>query len=285
MQLNYKGLWAAASLLVAVFFSCGKGSGKSSSPIVAEVGDVKFTMAELKEALPQPEGVEISEVQAQNYLQRWLDKEIIYQQALEEGFTKDPEVRKKLREIERDYVFALYIRKNIDEKVTVSETELRTYYDSKGGEFIRPENYYDLQIIFTQSSANADEAFQRLKSGESFGIVAKELSEHESKNAEGRVEKVPLSVLPEALKRKIPTMKLGEISQPIQTPIGYYVVKLAAVYPRGEKQSFEEARKAVEQKVKAYKRDQEYNRLLNELKDKRNASINWGELRSLYNKE
>ena len=65
------------------------------------------------------------------------------------------------------------------------------------------------------------------------------------------------------------------VSQPIKTPIGYYVVQVLGVRPRGQKQSLDEVRDLIKWKIKAYKREDEYKELIRQLKDNSQVTNNW----------
>ena len=151
-------------------------SVQEEAPAVAAVGKSRLTIADLRAALPQNDNLELSVVQVQNFVQRWTEKELVFQHAVAQGFTQNSEIQRKLRELERDYTYALYIQRFVDDKVTVSEDEVSDFYRDHAEEFIRQEAQYDLQIIMVNSYSKASECVNRMTDGEDFGTVARENS-------------------------------------------------------------------------------------------------------------
>ena len=254
--------------------SCKK-SVQEEAPAVAAVGKSRLTIADLRAALPQNDNLELSVVQVQNFVQRWTEKELVFQHAVAQGFTQNSEIQRKLRELERDYTYALYIQRFVDDKVTVSEDEVSDFYRDHAEEFIRQEAQYDLQIIMVNSYSKASECVNRMTDGEDFGTVARENSLDESKSRDGKIGWSNLSKLPDDVRRQVPTMTPRTVSQPIKTPIGYYVVQVLGVRPRGQKQSLDEVRDLIKWKIKAYKREDEYKELIRQLKDNSQVTNNW----------
>ncbi len=280
MQKRYNKAVKWAVLTALLVLSCSR-TATEEKVVVASVGSSKLYLDDVKKLAENNSGLELSLVQVQNYLQRWMEKELIYQQAAAEGFLDDPEIKKKLREVERDYLFALYVQKKVDDLLTVSDDEVSAYYFEKSKEFIRQDTAYDLQLILVGTSSEAETAYKRITGGEDFGSVARDVSLDDSKSRDGRIGWTTLHGLPEELRRRIPLMKVNELSRPIQTPIGIYIVQLNGVRPRGEKQSLDEVRPLIEMKIKASKREDQYRRLIAKLQENADASINWALLNTI----
>jgi parvulin-like peptidyl-prolyl isomerase len=264
-----------------MFFSACRKERQTDSPVIATAGKENLYISDIKAFLPSQPGLRISEIQVQNYIQRWTEKELIYQQAVAQGFAEGPEIQRKLREFERDYIFALYVQKNVDDRITVSDDELNAYYTEHNDEFVRQENYYDLQLILLGSLSAANECQSSLQLGDDFGTVARENSLDDSKGREGKIGWTNLTGLPDEVRMRIPALGVRQVSTPIQTEIGYYLVQVLGVRPRGEKQTLDEVRDLVTWKIKAYKREDEFKQLVDQLKETAGVTVNWSLLDSL----
>jgi len=260
---------------------CRDKSPESSSAVIAESGNAKLHLHELKTALPEAAGLEISTIQLQNYIQRWVENELIYQEAVKQGFTKDPEVQRKLEKIEKEMIAAWYVDQEIDKVLTVEEREISTFYDQSRSEYIRQTPSYDLQLILTQTINEANECREALTTGADFAVVARESSLDASKTKEGKIGWSTLNNFPEEVRRRIPTMRSGEISQPIQTSIGYYVIKVLAIRAKGEVQALDEVRDLIVWKIKAGKREEKYRQLIKQLRESNTVDIHWNMMDSL----
>ena len=168
-------------------------------------------------------------------------------------------------------------------KVVVSPLELQNYYQEHLSEFVEPEQ---VKARFMTLKKNAqsrekglkdEEAFTKLKelrrpvlSAEDFTAVAKENSE-DSQAAQGGLNAwiVKGSMIP-ALDEALFKLKLGEVSDIIETPMGYHFFRLEEK-KQGKHRNFEEARDDIFQQLYHEKAKERFNSWMEELK--RNAYI------------
>lgn len=117
-------------------------------------------------------------------------------------------------------------------KVDVAETEIRAFYDNNPSAWMEPESR-DVRPIIVQVSADADpdkvakaeakakEARELLAKGGDFETLAKQY---------GGAVPAPIhivrSAVPTDLEKAAFALKVGEISQPIRTKWGFYVLRL-----------------------------------------------------------
>ena len=83
-----------------------------------------------------------------------------------------------------------------------------------------------LQVIVVDSEAKAQTALQRLKAGEDFASVAKQMSIDPNAGDGGYVAGADPALLRPELREVVASMKPGDVSGAIQTPTGYVILKL-----------------------------------------------------------
>jgi len=150
------------------------------------------------------------------------------------------------------------INKEISAQISVSEEEIRTYYERNRANFNVPETEYHLaQIAATpvrdaevrnlrKDDATTEVAAQRkiqalyarLRAGDDFASVAQEYSEDPRTAAGGGdMGFVPTSALDSdpVLKKVIASLKVGQFSGVIRTKDGFHIVKLLGVETRGQR--------------------------------------------------
>src|SRR5438477_326383 len=158
----------------------------------------------------------------------------------------------------------------------VSDQDAETYYKEHGAEFERPKRLKTAHILVrvpptggseaeNKSRAKIAEAIRRVKAGEDFGKLAKEISEDTATAGQGgelgfvgKGEMVP------QFEEGVFALKKGEVSpQPVRTPFGYHAIKVldvqdAGVPPFGEvkdrvveSMKRERAQAAAEERAKA----------------------------------
>ena len=84
----------------------------------------------------------------------------------------------------------------------------------------------DVEGILVSSPIEAYSVIDRLKKGEDFATLAKQLSIDSSAPNGGRLGGVSLAALRPELRDAVAQLNPGQISQPIKTPLGYYVVEV-----------------------------------------------------------
>jgi parvulin-like peptidyl-prolyl isomerase len=267
---------------MTILFMCsGRNTDMDDSPVVATSGKATLHLNDLNSFVLDNPGFEISTVQISNYIQRWSEKELIYQKALEEKFDEHPDIQKKVHDLAKDFIVAAYLHDNIDSKLSVTDDEIRSYYDEKADEFIRQQDYYNLELLLVESSREAYQVRQRLLSGEDFQTLAKELSLDESRSKGGKLGWITLDILPEEVARRVPSLALNTVSTPIRTSLGYYLVLVLEERKKGEVQTLEEVRDIIEWRIRAKSRQDMYQELLATLREQHDVQINWSYLDSL----
>ncbi len=206
------------------------------------------------------------------------EREILYQEALKRKFTATEEEVKKqmdeqvklLKEVlksegkqEPTYEDVLKLRgdthesfkermrKNVlldkvkqaianEKKVTVSDTEIKEFYEKNPQLFVKPTRVH-LQHIFIQPKPNAktadenawanakkdiDKALARIRAGESFEAVARSMSEAPDKDKGGDMGWMPVSALPPFIVDAVANLQVGEVSAPIRSKLGWHLIKV-----------------------------------------------------------
>jgi peptidyl-prolyl cis-trans isomerase D len=143
----------------------------------------------------------------------------------------------------------------------VADAEAETYYKEHRTEFEKPKRLKIAHILVrvpptggseaeNKSKSKVEEAIRRVKAGEDFGKLAKELSEDAATAPQGgdlglvgKGEMVP------QFEEAAFALKQGEISpQPVRTPFGYHAIKVSDVQDGGV-QPFREAAAGIKEKL------------------------------------
>jgi parvulin-like peptidyl-prolyl isomerase len=149
-------------------------------------------------------------------------KRTLTQQGLTEEQAKD-EVRAQLVSEE--------LFKKITDDVTVSDKQIRDYYDSHKSQYQQPESR-DVRHILVQKKALADQLDAQVKSGGNFAALAKKYSKDPGSASNGGKLTVTKGQTVPAFDRVAFSLKKGQISQPVKTQYGYHIIQaLSAVKP------------------------------------------------------
>ncbi len=171
-----------AVILTVAAASCSREEGdvKLKTGLAAKIGDSKITKDEVEERFEQ-----LSEKQKDDFkgkrgkvefLDKLIEEEIIYVEAKNLNLQHVPEIKKVLKQAERNILVSEYFNREILEKIDVAEEEIEAYYEGNLLEFTT-RALIKAQHTFTTSRKKAEEWKRRLADGESISKIAKEESE------------------------------------------------------------------------------------------------------------
>ncbi len=190
----------------------------------------------------------ISEIQSPYSKEEFQQK--LKEQGLENSGLRD--------EVRQNIVITKLLNKDIVSRISVSDADIREYYERNKASFNVPELQYHLaQIEVTPvddpevrnlknddtktpmaSQRKIQALYARLRSGENFATVAQEYSEDpRTASGGGDMGFIPVSVLDAnpALKRAVDSLQVGQISGIIQSKSGYHILKLLGRETAGQR--------------------------------------------------
>jgi len=169
----------------------------------------------------------------------------------EAGTTKD-KATKELRKA----LMIEELRKAITNEsgVSVTDADVKKWYETNKPATRRPDQLHLKQIYIQADSMKpgakpkngqtaeqrAQDAYNRITSGQSFEGVAKAVSDGKFKDEGGDWGLLPASEFPPFIIEAANRLKPGDISQPIKSDKGYHILKLVETVP-GEEVPFEKA--------------------------------------------
>jgi peptidyl-prolyl cis-trans isomerase C len=166
----------------------------------------------------------------------------------------------------------------LSEKVEVTDKEIKDYYDSNPGLFKQPEQVKASHILIS-TSPDADESQkaearkklqeieQRLKKGEDFSALAKEVSQCPSSARGGDLGYFGRGRMAKPFEEAAFALKPGEVSSIVKTQFGYHLVKAADRKPEGT-MALKDVKGRLEQRLKQQKAREEMSKYVSGLKSK-----------------
>lgn len=171
-------------------------------------------------------------------------------------------------------------------KVSVSDDEVKAYYDSHLAEFATTPQVTLREILVAvpttdgavnvavdeEKRAQAQDVHKRLTAGEPFPRLAADVSDAPSKANGGLLGEIQWSDISPELQKELEPLKPGQITRVLRTTRGYQILKVDA-RSDGTTKTLDEARDAVSEKVFETKRRGEFQKYLARLRDQ--AIIEW----------
>ena len=148
----------------------------------------------------------------------------------------------------RDFSFLYMDLGSFADKASVTPDELKQAYEARQADFKVPERRALSQIV-VKDEAQAKTVFTAAQEGKPLAVAAKSAGASEAPSDLGLMGKQDL---PDMLQEPIFTAAANTVLPPIQTPLGWHVIKVDRVEPE-HLLSFDEAKSALELDLKAEK--------------------------------
>jgi len=295
MNTRLAGIFLAA----AAFAACSKSS-KSSSPVVAKVGDQVITADEVKERLNETSPflrARYNTVERKKeFVENLIRNELLAQEAVRQGFDKSPAVKEQMK---RAMIQEL-IKHQLDEKLTgadISEDEMRKFYQAHIDDFVKPERarVYHIFLPATTAKEKAQakkkalallkDISAREKKGEMSafqGVAQRESKDMASAAMGGDLRFLSRDDLARAYGKEMADAAFdiimpGAIAGPVETEKGVELIKMQ-VKTVGMNHSFEESKDSIRQRMARERRSRDYDEWIKKLREGTAVSIDDAEL-------
>jgi parvulin-like peptidyl-prolyl isomerase len=303
---------AAAVVLLLAAAGCRKGEEAKAPParVVARVADRQITEADVYLGLyPQgrPKEAGVDAEAARRVVDQLVERALILAWAGDNDVdVGDEEVSGRLELIRADYGargFSSYLKSQgltpesftavvrddlvveaaieaaVVAKVSVSYDDVVAYYNVHAEDFEAPAEYHIKQII-TDEKAAAEEALAKLEYGATFEEVAREMSMSPDRHMGGDVGYTTLDAVPPPVAEVVAKLPPGRVSDIIETPYGFEVVKVVGVRDARRK-PLPEVRTEIEDRLRTEREDEVYLAWLEQLRSKAKISIDEKALKEL----
>jgi len=206
--------------------ACGQDR---DNKVLARVNHTKITAVDLEkeiDQLPFHSRAPLMSGQGQErLLEEMIKRELLVQEAERRKLDLKPEIKARLEESRRSILLNALLTQEILDKVKVTESEVRAYFDKHREELETSEVH--LKQIFLKDPKEAEEIHARLLKKEGFEELARQYSADKISRAKGGdLGFLSRGQMPSQLERVAFSLKPQEISSIIKTPKGYHILKL-----------------------------------------------------------
>lgn len=198
----------------------------SENKLIAEVNGVKIYQEDLFNLLSSIEDKNrFNSKEGLNILaDELVNQELLLQDAKENKLDNEEEFAKEL-EIVKNNMLKNYAMHKIFEKVSVSEDEIKNYYEENKDTLFSPVTYTASHILL-ENEEMADKVMDEINKGLDFKDAAIKYSLDPTKDNGGSLGSFPKGVMVKEFQEGLDSLKIGEISKPIKTQFGYHIIKL-----------------------------------------------------------
>jgi len=279
-------LWAGAGALAVLAVAVGLALRPGDDPVaasrtvpestesgtaLARLGDQKVDATELKalfEQLPVDARAQLRNDRPalETWIRARLAEKALYQQAEAKGWSKRPEVEAQTRAATEQIVLRSYLNSVTQVPADYpSDDELKQAYENSKASLQVPALYRVSQIFLSvpdESSLDAvrkqaqSVARQAQARDADFAELAHKYSQDAgSAKSGGDIGLQQLTQLLPEVRGTVSKMKVGTVSEPVESPLGLHVIKLTEVLP-ARVATFDEVRGQVRDALRAQRQEQ-----------------------------
>ncbi|MCM0080977.1 peptidylprolyl isomerase [Geomonas sp. Red32] len=286
MHFRKTAILLALALCVAVT-GCKKEAGEtkkeSSGAVIAEVNGEKITDQDfyreqenlppyLKPMTETPEG-------RKEMLDTMVVRDLIIQQAKKDGIDKSEAVAAKLEDLKKRVIVEAYLKKKVEESASLSDTELKDFYNKNIDKFKTGEQIKASHIL-VKDEAQAKDIEKQLKAGASFEDLAKKYSQDGAAQKGGDLGWFGRGSMIPDFENVAFGLKEGQVSGIVKTKFGYHIIKLTGKRAAGTR-SFEEVKDQIKQAILPQKQQEVFKKLKEDLKKSAKIDIKEDALKQL----
>lgn len=264
-------------LFFLLLVGCPKKEVSEEKLYLAKVGAAKITQEDFDkdfDALPPYAQKMFEDAEGrERFLDELIKKELLYQEALKQGYDAKPEFQEKLQEFKKLTLISELFGDEILSKTQVSEEEIKDFYE-KNKEDFTPVGQIRAQHILVRTEDEADDVLERLKKGERFEDLAKAVSiDKASAKKGGDLGYFSMGQMVPEFEKAAAELEVGTLSSPVKTPFGYHIIKVLDK-KEGASVEFAQVKDMIMQKLSADKQKEVFDTYIAGLKNTYKIEIN-----------
>jgi parvulin-like peptidyl-prolyl isomerase len=232
-------------ILTALIIGCG---GDTDDKTLAVVGDYEITLKEFRDFFPEQQyrfaSAEEEFETKRNALDSLIATRLLVQAAYEKGIDESEELARVVLGTKDRFLLDVLYKHEIMDPAEPTEAELRDFY-----------NHLDTKIRVSQiivgDADTAQMIFQKLKDGEPFDKMAYEYSIVPSaKKDKGDLGWVTWGDMVDAAQQVAFQMEPGELAPPVESFLGWHIIKVTGKQPNDPGGEFEEVKENLRQRLR-----------------------------------
>jgi foldase protein PrsA len=172
-----------------------------------------------------------------------------YKAELKRQCVTDAEVRADVR----SNVLSDEIYKKVTSGATVTNADVKAYYDSHQSVYTQPESRV-VRHILVKDKKLADKLYAQLKSGGDFAALAKKYSQDPGSKVQGGQLTISRGQTVPEFDKVAFSLKTGQTSKPIKTRFGWHIIRAEKDATKSRTTPFAQVKEAVRQQLVQQKR-------------------------------
>ena len=201
------------------------------------------------------------------FLDELITRELLLQEAKRRGIDRERTLLERIERFKERSILDVLMREEVDARITVTQEEIKAYYDANRGSFTTPDELRASHVL-VKTEAEAADFKKRLDQGEDFAALARKVSlDMTTKGKGGDLGVIKKGQTVPDFEKALLNLKVGETSGPVPTQFGYHLIKLTDRAP-GLPLSLEDAKDQVKEQVLVEKKRKRFDEVVASLRAK-----------------
>ena len=204
-------------------------------------------------------------------LEQFIRQLLLLQEARKMGLESDPEVVKQVEELKKQVLIREIIRREIIDKVQVSDEEIQREYNANPTLYTEPEQV-KARHIMTSSREKAEAILAELQAGRPFEEVAREKSESPDALSGGAMGYIKRGDLDPEIEKVLFELTPGNYSDIVEINDGFHIF-LVEEHLKPRLRELSEVREEIIARLTPQKQQEAFEKWIEELKSKAEIAI------------
>ena len=255
---NIKFISSLLLISTGILITGCTNKSNSKGNVVAQVNEAQITNIELEAAIPEGSSPEVKLALKRNLMEKWIEEEIFYQVALEEGLSLSEQEMLLVKNYEKRLLVQKYIDTRLSPNYRILDQEVEDYYNKHQREFVwDDETVHIIHLVLDNDDSAIKSEIRQSK--DLMEVIKKNFFDQQStpERPIGDLGYQKLSEFPNTIQRRIRNLKTGNISGPLKTKYGYHYIQLLDFQKKGAIKDLDLARHEIYMRLQFFNRNEE----------------------------
>jgi hypothetical protein len=242
--------------------------------IVARVGNEVLTIDNLKSSIPYHNDNQIKRDQNIDYVKQWINRELLYQEAIRRKIDRDPVIKERMEKMKKDLLASELLSRisDISQNGTFDDSSITNYYNVNVHNFIREKDLVKLIILKFDSSQQAWETYRTLTLQNIIRIASTNSANKTFDSS--NIPYIPIESLSGETRTAVISTSTKAISLPFKTSTGYQIICPLEKLSKGEPCTLNEIRSEIINQLTTLQQKKLIDQLLVDLRLKNEVNFN-----------
>ena len=250
---------------VTLFGACRRGSPHEIT-VIARVGNDVLTLDDARRSIDSTRGSFSSELP--RFVSSWINEQLLYQESQRRGIENNTEVQRQIDMARKQIAIQNFLQERIfSDTARIGETALRAYYDRHRSEFFLNDDMIELNLAHFTLREDASAFAAVVARGTDWRTSFVQIAGDSSANVKPAAFITGKyydrhTLFPPELWKVAANLRTNEVSFPVRTAGGYFVLQALASASQGTPAAFEFVRDEVRTRLLIDLRRLRYDELL-----------------------